>query len=153
MSITVVRPTSSMARREYSAGELANSLYRPKFIIGAASNPAPAVAAERSKSRRDILLVLLIIIGRKTYQLRYTLEIRIGKRPVLALSNSGGASFDLNPVCSYRNPSSFYYSAVKCNIFLHQLSCDVNETHQLLQYLRTFLALERKYSAFKQHST
>src|SRR6185369_1813004 len=60
MSITVERPTSSIARAEYSARELANNWNRSRLIIGAAMMPAPAIAADRSISRRDIFFFSFI---------------------------------------------------------------------------------------------
>src|SRR6185295_1223715 len=53
MSITVALPIRSMARVEYSAGELANNRKRPRLSIGAAD----ASAACLSKSRRVIFIV------------------------------------------------------------------------------------------------
>src|SRR5437773_11620281 len=54
MSITVVLPTNSMAREEYSAGEPANRRYLRLLRNGAARMPAPAAAMDLTASRRDV---------------------------------------------------------------------------------------------------
>src|ERR1041384_663182 len=56
MSMTVARFTRSMALAEYSVVVRANTRYRPRLIIGAASDTKPALAADFSKSRRVILI-------------------------------------------------------------------------------------------------
>src|SRR5260370_9683827 len=59
MSITVVRPTNSMAREEYSAGEPANRRYLPLLRKGATSIPAPAAAMDLTASRRDVRRLMI----------------------------------------------------------------------------------------------
>src|SRR6266478_1155491 len=59
MSITVVRPTSSIAREEYSAGEPANKRYLPLLRKGAARMPAPAAAMDLTASRRDVRRMMI----------------------------------------------------------------------------------------------
>src|SRR5258708_16295293 len=54
MSITVVRPTSSIAREEYWAGEPANRRYLPLLRKGPARMPAPAAAMDLTASPRDV---------------------------------------------------------------------------------------------------
>src|SRR6266480_753581 len=54
MSMTVVRPTSSTARDEYSAFESANRTYRPLLRKGAAMAPIEAAAPDLIASRRVI---------------------------------------------------------------------------------------------------
>src|SRR3977135_2342160 len=54
MSMTVVRPTSSTAREEYSAFDHANREYRPLLRKGAAMAPTEAAAVDLIASRRVI---------------------------------------------------------------------------------------------------
>src|SRR5437879_1359663 len=54
MSITVVRPTNSIAREEYSTSELANKGYLPLLRKGAARMPAAAAAMDLTALRRDV---------------------------------------------------------------------------------------------------
>src|SRR2546430_6667256 len=54
MSMTVVRPTSSTVRDEYSALEPANRKYRPLLRKGAARTPTEAAAVDSIASRRVI---------------------------------------------------------------------------------------------------
>src|SRR6267143_3773848 len=54
ISITVVRPTSSTARDEYSAFEPANRRYRPLLRKGAAKTPTEAAALDLIALRRVI---------------------------------------------------------------------------------------------------
>src|SRR5882762_11644642 len=54
MSMTVVRPTSSTARDEYSALEPANRRYRPLLKKGGAMAPIEAAALDLIASRRVI---------------------------------------------------------------------------------------------------
>src|SRR6267143_3123867 len=64
MSMTVVRPTNSTARGEYSALEPANRKYRPLLRKGAAITPTEAAVdliASRRVIRRAIGLPLLIL--------------------------------------------------------------------------------------------
>ncbi len=55
--MTVVRLIKSTVLLEYSAVELANSLKRPRFIIGATNDAVAASATLRSISLRVILLL------------------------------------------------------------------------------------------------
>src|SRR6267154_1917870 len=54
ISITVVRPTNSMARDEYSAFDPANRKYRPLLRKGAEMAPTEAAAVDLIASRRVI---------------------------------------------------------------------------------------------------
>src|SRR5262245_40993729 len=82
MSITVERPTSSIARAEYSAGEFANNRNRPRLSIGAARTPTPVPAAYRSRSRRDNLLPGCVIKS-PTLRIRSSLQVDLPVRAAL----------------------------------------------------------------------
>src|SRR3977135_1036789 len=58
MSMTVVRPTNSTAREEYSALEPANRKYRPLRGKGAATAPREAAAVDLIACRRVIRRVM-----------------------------------------------------------------------------------------------
>src|SRR6185436_20295360 len=67
MSITVARPTKSIACREYSVVEFANRRNRPRLIIGAATTAAVAIPALLSISRR-LMSVLSFMLFRLDWQ-------------------------------------------------------------------------------------
>src|SRR5258708_3465986 len=76
MSITVVRPTNSIAREEYSAGELANRRYFPLLTKGAARMPAAAAAMDLTASRRDVrrMMISALLILQRPPQQRHALR-------------------------------------------------------------------------------
>src|SRR5262245_47829662 len=67
MSITVDRCMSAIVRAEYSAGDHANSWYRPRLMNGAAMVAAHAAAAPWSSARREtgrsLALGVVIVVG------------------------------------------------------------------------------------------
>src|SRR6185503_12444101 len=67
MSITVARPIRSIACREYSVVEPANTRKRPRLIIGAATTAAVAIPALLNISRR-LMNVLSFMLFRLDWQ-------------------------------------------------------------------------------------